>query len=59
MRAGASASTPTLGDIAEREVLSFAELYPPVTKGVLLGTIDDPYWRRMWDMASADGFAMA
>ena len=39
--------------------MSFAELFPPLAKGALIGTIDDPHWRKMWDMASADSFAMA
>jgi glutamate synthase domain-containing protein 2 len=45
--------------VSEREVMSFAELYPPLAKGALLGTVDDPKWRKLWDMASADSFAMA
>ena len=44
--------------VSEREVLSFAELYPSLTKGALLGTIDDPAWRKMWAMASAESFAI-
>jgi glutamate synthase domain-containing protein 2 len=43
--------------VSEREVMSFAELYPPLPRGALLGTIDDPKWRRLWEMASADSFA--
>jgi hypothetical protein len=38
--------------------MSFAELYPPLAKGALLGAIADAKWRRLWDMASADSFAM-
>ena len=45
--------------VSEREVLSFAELYPPMAKGALLGNIEDPKWGRMWEMASADTFAFA
>ncbi len=45
--------------VSEREVMSFAELYPPLAKGALTGTIDDPHWRKMWEMASAESFAMA
>ncbi len=45
--------------VSEREVMSFAELYPPLPKGALLGEIADPKWRRLWEMASADSFAMA
>ena len=45
--------------VSEREVLSFAELYPKLPKGALLGNIEDPAWARMWAMASADTFAMA
>ena len=45
--------------VSEREVMSFAELYPDLPKGALLGTIDDPAWRRMWDAASSESFAMA
>ncbi len=44
--------------VSEREVMSFAELYPPLPKGALLGAIDDPQWRRWWEMASADSFAV-
>ncbi len=43
--------------VSEREVMSFAELYPPLPKGALLGVIEDTKWRRMWEMASADSFA--
>ena len=45
--------------VSEREVLSLAKLYPPLVRGSLLGVIDDPHWGRMWDMASAESFAMA
>ena len=45
--------------VSEREVLSFAELYPRLPKGALLGEIEDPHWRKMWEMASADRFAIA
>jgi glutamate synthase domain-containing protein 2 len=45
--------------VSEREVMSFAELYPPLAKGALLGDIADPQWARLWAMASADSFAMA
>jgi glutamate synthase domain-containing protein 2 len=45
--------------VSEREVLSFAELYPALPKGALNGTIYDPHWAKLWGMASADSFAMA
>jgi len=45
--------------VSELEVMSFAELYPPLPKGALLGEIADAKWRRLWEMASADSFAMA
>jgi glutamate synthase domain-containing protein 2 len=45
--------------VSEREVLSFAELYPPLPRGALLGNIEDPAWARLWAMASADSFAAA
>ena len=35
--------------VSEREVMSFAELYPPLANGALLGTIADPKWARLWD----------
>jgi glutamate synthase domain-containing protein 2 len=44
--------------VSEQEVLSFAELYPALPKGALLGEIADPKWRRLWEMASADSFNM-
>jgi glutamate synthase domain-containing protein 2 len=45
--------------VSEREVLSFAELYPALPRGALLGNIEDAHWARLWGMASADSFAMA
>jgi hypothetical protein len=45
--------------VSEREVMSFAELYPRLPKGALLGNIEDPQWARMWALASAERFGMA
>ena len=45
--------------VSEREVLPFSELYPPLAAGALLGVIEDPHWRKLWAMASAESFAMA
>jgi glutamate synthase domain-containing protein 2 len=44
--------------VSEREVLSFAELYPPLPKGALIGTVTDPKWRRLWELADAEAFAV-
>jgi hypothetical protein len=44
--------------VSEREVLSFADLYPRLPRGVLLQRIEDPQWRRMWEQASADRFGL-
>jgi glutamate synthase domain-containing protein 2 len=45
--------------VSEREVMSFAELYPQLPKGSLLGNIENPQWGRAWALASADRFGMA
>ena len=60
-RASRTISAPNISRrrVSEREVLSFAELYPPLPRGALLGAIEDPHWRRMWEMASADSFSVA
>jgi hypothetical protein len=39
--------------------MSFAELYPALPKGALIGTVEDPKWRRLWEMADAEAFALA
>ncbi len=44
---------------SEREVLSFADLYPGMESGELLTGARDPAWRKLWDMARADSFAIA
>ena len=43
----------------EREVLTFAELYPVLAPGELIAGAQNPSTRRFWDMARADSFAIA
>ena len=45
--------------VTEREVLSFAELYPALESGELVAGARDPAWRKLWEMARADSFAIA
>jgi len=45
--------------VTEREVLTFAELYPAVGPGELLSGARDPALRKFWAMARADSFAIA
>ena len=45
--------------VSQREVMSFAELDPALPNGALIGTVEDPKWRRLWDMADAEAFALA
>jgi glutamate synthase domain-containing protein 2 len=45
--------------VSQREVLSFAELYPALPEGALIGTVEDLKWRRLWEMADAEAFALA
>ncbi|MDO9384325.1 MAG: FMN-binding glutamate synthase family protein [Hyphomicrobiaceae bacterium] len=45
--------------ISAREVVSFAELYPPLEEGVLLTGTADPRFRDAWAMAQAGTFAAA
>ena len=45
--------------ISAREVVSFAELYPPLDEGVLLTGTADPRFRDAWAMAQAGTFAAA
>ncbi len=42
--------------ISPSEVATFAELYPSLAKGELVGGAADPRWRRFWDMASPSTF---
>jgi glutamate synthase domain-containing protein 2 len=42
--------------VSPREVMTFAELYPPLGVGELLRGTDDPRFRDAWDMASAGSF---
>ena len=44
--------------VSEREVATFAELYPSLEKGELLAGPRDPLWRRTWGLAQADSFAV-
>lgn len=43
--------------ISAREVVSFAELYPPLDDGVLITGTADPRFRDAWARAQADSFA--
>ena len=43
--------------ISAREVVSFAELYPPLDEGVLLTGTADHRFRDPWARAQADSFA--
>ncbi len=43
--------------ISQREVATFAELYPLLAPGELLSGTSDPRYRRAWDMADAHSFA--
>jgi glutamate synthase domain-containing protein 2 len=45
--------------ISAREVVSFAELYPPLEEGVLLTGTADPRFRDAWARAQAHSFAPA
>jgi glutamate synthase domain-containing protein 2 len=45
--------------VSERDVMTFGELYPaPVTGELLTGALN-PAFRKQWDMARADSFAIA
>ena len=44
--------------VNEREVLTFAELYPTVEPGELIAGARDELWRKLWGMARADSFAV-
>jgi hypothetical protein len=41
------------------EVRSFAQLYPPLPPGELIGGTADPRFREAWAMARADSFSAA
>jgi len=45
--------------VNDREVLDFAELYPSLQPGELIAGPRDEKWRRLWEMARADSFAVA
>ena len=45
--------------VSEREVQTFAELYPVFAPGELLTAAPDAKWRRNWGLARADSFAVA
>jgi glutamate synthase domain-containing protein 2 len=42
--------------ISAREVVSFADLYPTLRSGELLGGTSDPRFRQAWEMADANSF---
>jgi glutamate synthase domain-containing protein 2 len=42
--------------VSAREVMTFAQLYPPLGSGELLRGTNDPRFREAWDMASATSF---
>ncbi len=42
--------------ISAREVVTFAELYPTLRSGELLGGTSDPRFRQAWEMADANSF---
>jgi hypothetical protein len=42
--------------ISAREVVTFAELYPTLRRGELLGGTTDPRFRTPWEMANANSF---
>jgi glutamate synthase domain-containing protein 2 len=45
--------------VSEREVMSFAELYPALVPGELLSGARDAIWRKNWSLARADSFSVA
>jgi glutamate synthase domain-containing protein 2 len=45
--------------VSEREVLTFADLYPALAPRELLEGPRDPAWVKLWAMARADSFAVA
>ena len=42
--------------VSAREVVTFAELYPTLRRGELLGGTTDPRFRTAWEMADANSF---
>jgi glutamate synthase domain-containing protein 2 len=42
--------------VSAREVVTFAELYPTLRRGELLGGTTDPRFRAAWEMADANSF---
>jgi glutamate synthase domain-containing protein 2 len=45
--------------VNEREVVSFAELYPTLEPGELIAGARDPKWRKLWGLSRAESFAIA
>jgi glutamate synthase domain-containing protein 2 len=45
--------------VSEREVVTFADLYPPLVPGELVSGAREAQWRRNWSLARADSFAVA
>jgi glutamate synthase domain-containing protein 2 len=45
--------------VSDKDVLTFAEIYPPLASGALLAGSRDPAWKKLWTMARADSFAIA
>ncbi|MGO9743874.1 MAG: FMN-binding glutamate synthase family protein [Roseiarcus sp.] len=45
--------------VSDREVLTFAELYPRLQRGELVDGARDEKWRKTWAMARAETFALA
>ncbi len=45
--------------VSEREVVSFAELYPSLESGELVAGASDPRWRKLWGLSRAESFAIA
>lgn len=42
--------------ISPREVVTFADVYPPLTEGELVAGSGNPRWRQPWDMANPHSF---
>jgi len=45
--------------VSEREVISFADLYPSLEPGELIDVARDAQWRKFWGLARAESFAIA
>jgi glutamate synthase domain-containing protein 2 len=42
--------------VSAREIVTFAELYPTLRRGELIGGTADPRFRQPWEMANANSF---